>query len=92
MSDSPTTFRAEPDDGGLDWNDAAELHRSDDAGVLSKFQTVRRGTLVELIREYMAFDPADRASYVIAKAGDRRLDRAEIEALYSRPDFPASPR
>jgi hypothetical protein len=90
MSDSPTTFRAEPDDGGFDWDDAAELHRRDDAGVLARFQAVRRGKLVELIRFFMTLEADERENYVIAKAGDRRLAPAEIEALYNSPDFPSA--
>lgn len=90
MSDSPTTFRAEPADGGFDWDHAAELHRRDDAGVLARFRTIRRGRLAELIRFFMDLPPDDRGNYVIAKAGDRRLPPAEIEALYSRSDFPAA--
>jgi hypothetical protein len=38
----------------------------------------------------MAYPPADRDRFVIQKAGDHRLERAEIEALAARKDFPGS--
>jgi hypothetical protein len=89
MSNAPSTFRAEPgSDTHFDWDDAAELHRRDDSGVLAMFKAVRRGQLVDLIRIFMALAPEERRKYSIAKSGDHRLEWNEIEALHRRPDFP----
>ena len=89
MSNSPTTFRAEPaGSSGIEWDDAAALHRGDDDGVLSELKAVRHGTLAELIRYVSALPEDDRTGYSIQKAGDHRLGLGEIMALSRRPDFP----
>lgn len=85
----PTTFRAEPDDGGFDWNESASLHRSNDGGGLfSEFKAARHGTLAELVRFVVSLPEEDRKDYEIEKAGDHRLTPGEIMALSRRADFP----
>ncbi len=89
MNNAPTTFRGEPGNSTqIEWDDAAALHRGDDDGVLHPLKAVRRGTLAELVRYVAALPEADRIGYSILKAGDRRLDLAEIMALSTRPDLP----
>jgi hypothetical protein len=89
MSNAPSTFRAEGgQDVHFDWDDGAELHRRSDGGLLSGFKALRRGDLAELIRFVMHLPEAERRDYVIAKAGDHRLEWPEITALAARPDFP----
>lgn len=89
MNDGPSTFRGSPDhDDGFEWNDSASLHQRDDEGVLSGFQAIRRGRLVELIRFVMHLPSDERPNYEIQKAGDRRFEWPEIKALAERPDFP----
>ena len=89
MSHSPSTFGGESARGpGVDWDDAATLHRAGDAGVLSGLSAARQGKLSDLVR-YVALLPADqRSAYVIERLGDHRLDVAEIMELYARPNFP----
>ena len=89
MSNSPTTFRAEPAGArGIDWDDAAALHRGNDDGVLAELTAVRHGTLAELIRYVAALPEEDRVGYSIQKAGDHRLNLGEIMVLSRRSDFP----
>ena len=90
MSSSPTTFRGEPaDKAPVEWDDRAELHRSEDGGgVFTRFKTVRRGTLVELIRFVMHLPEGEQDRYAIEKEGDHRLSIGEIRTLAARPDFP----
>lgn len=89
MSNAPSTFRAESgQDVHFDWDDAAELHRRGDDGLLSGFKAVRRGQLAELIRFVMHLPEQERRDYAIEKAGDHRLEWPEITALSRRTDFP----
>lgn len=89
MSTAPSTFKAEPAGSGLDWDDPASLHRSDDGGgVLHDMKAVRHGGLGELIRFVLTLPEDQRARYAIEKSGDRRLSIGEILALSRRPDFP----
>jgi hypothetical protein len=94
MNDAPSTFRgdsghhASGNEGEFEWNDAAELQCSSTEGVLSSFQTIRRGEMGELVRFVMTLPEADRPDYAIQKAGDRRFEWREIAALARRPDFP----
>jgi len=89
MTDHPTTFRAEPSDQTIDWDDRAALHRADDGqGLFDGAKALRRGTLAELVRHVMTLPEEERQDYVIQKAGDRKLDMAEIAALAERQDFP----
>ena len=91
MSTSPSTFKAEPGHGGLDWNVPAALHRSDDGGgVLHDMKAVRHGSLAELVRFVMTLPEEQRDLYVIDKSGDHRLTIGEIRNLSRRPDFPAA--
>lgn len=90
MTDHPSTFKAaETHDQGIAWDDRASIHRADDgADVLDGAKGLRRGTLAEMVAQVMAFPPGRRGDFAIQKAGDHRLDRAEIEALAARSDFP----
>ena len=90
MTDHPSTFRGpESHHDGIAWDDRAALQLADcESGVLDGAKDLRRGTLAELIGQVMAYPAEDRGRYVIEKLGDRRLDRAEIEALAARADFP----
>ena len=88
MSTNPTTFQGEPGDLNFDWNDAADLQRAEDGGVLRRFQSVRRGTVAELVNFVMSLPEADQELYAIQKSGDARLEIATIRALASRPGFP----
>ena len=89
MSDSPSTFGAEPSRSLIDWNDTASLHRSDDGGgLLSELKALRHGTLAELVRFVASLPEEERMHYVIEKARDHRLGIGEILALSRRSDFP----
>ncbi|MGE3693319.1 MAG: hypothetical protein AB7F98_18235 [Novosphingobium sp.] len=90
MSGSPPTFGTDPSlHGEVNWDDAAALHRRDDGGgLLYDMKAVHRGTLAEVVRHFMLLPEADRRSYVIEKAGDHRLDWAEVAELAARPDYP----
>lgn len=92
MTDHPSTFHADPENvGKIDWDDRASLHRKDDGhGLLDSAKGLRRGTLAELIHHVMLLPEAERQKYVIQKAGDHRVDPAEIETLAAREDFPAA--
>ena len=90
MSGGPTTFHGESSGHpAMGWDERASLHRADDgAGLLGGFKSIREGTLAELIA-FVAALPADqRGRYEIEKAGDHRMNAAEITALAARPDFP----
>ena len=89
MSHTPATFGGEAARGpGVDWDDAATLHRAGDAGVLSGFSAARAGTLADLVRYVAMLAEGERAAYVIERTGDHRLGVAEIMELYARADFP----
>ena len=89
MSHSPATFGGEAARGpGVDWDDAATLHRADDAGVLSALSAIRKGTLADLVRHVALLAEGERGGYVIERLGDHRLELEEILDLYARPDFP----
>jgi len=89
MSHSPATFGGEAARGpGVEWDDAATLHRADDAGVLSALTALRAGTLAELVRHVALLGESERGAYVIQRLGDHRLEVKEILELYARPDFP----
>ncbi len=92
MTDHPSTFRGESTHlAGIQWDDRAEIHLADDGqGILDGGKGLRGGTLAELIMQIMAYPPAERDRFVIQKAGDHRLERAEIEALAARDDFPSA--
>ncbi|MBV1917664.1 MAG: hypothetical protein KUG65_06340 [Sphingomonadaceae bacterium] len=87
---SPSTFQGESGgDSEIDWNDSAELHkRGDGGGLLDSFKSIRRGAFAEMIRFVMSLPEDERGKYVIDKAGDRRFQSNDIEALARRPDFP----
>jgi hypothetical protein len=90
MSNSPPTFGTDPAlHSGIEWSDFATLHHRDyGGGLLFEFKVIRRGSLAALVRHIMRLPESDRRNYVIEKAGDHRLDLAEIEELASMPDFP----
>lgn len=90
MSDHPSTFKAEDTvSAGIEWDDHATLHQKDDGrGVLDGFKSLRRGTLAEMVAWVARMPEDERKNYVIQKAGDHRLDTAEIMALAARRDFP----
>lgn len=90
MTDHPSTFKAtDTTRSGIQWDDRAEIHHSDDGqGVLDGGKGLRSGTLAEMVGQIMAYPPEDRDRFVIQKAGDHRMTRAEIEALAARDDFP----
>jgi hypothetical protein len=89
MSHSPSTFGGEAArEPGIDWDDAATLHRAGDAGLLSGLTGVRKGSLADLVRYFALLPVDDRGGYVIERTGDHRLEAAEIMELYARPDFP----
>ncbi len=90
MSRNPTTFAAESaGQHGIGWDDSATLHRREDgSGLLHGFKAIRSGTLAELVRFFATLPPAERAHYMIEKAGDREYHPYEIMALVQRPDFP----
>lgn len=90
MADHPTTFRGEPAaDAGVEWGDRAAIHRKDKEGVLSGMAAIHRGTFAEMIAIIRSMTEADRAQFVIEKAGDRRYEAEEIMRLAARGDFPA---
>ena len=92
MTDHPSTFKADDTHReGVQWDDHAEIHSSDDGqGLLDGGKGLGGGTLAEMVSRIMAYPPEERGRFVIQKAGDHRLERAEIEALAARKDFPAS--
>ena len=89
MSDHPTTFNAEPAEGGIAWDDRAEIHHKDDGqGVLDGAKGLHDGTFAEMVKLMMAMTPEERAGHVIQKLGDRMYTPAEVEALASAPGYP----
>jgi hypothetical protein len=90
MSDTPTTFHAEPAGApSAGWNDHAELHRADDGGgLLSGMKQIRSGTLAEMIRFVLTLPEAEQPHYAIAKSGDHVMRYGEILALARRSDYP----
>ncbi|WP_374405442.1 hypothetical protein [Pelagerythrobacter sp.] len=90
MADHPSTFNAaDTHREGVQWDDRASIHEADDGqGLLDGGKGLRDGTLAEMIAQVMAYPPERRGDFVIQKAGDHRLERAEIEALAARSDFP----
>ena len=89
MSDHPTTYNAEPAEGGIAWDDRAEIHRKDDGqGVLDGAKGLHDGTFSAMIKLMMAMKPDERREHVIQKLGDRMYTAGEVEAFAARPDFP----
>ena len=91
MTDHPSTIQAaDTDHDGINWNDHATIHLEDDGqGVLDGLKAIHRGTLAQMVAMVSHMPESDRQRYVIQKAGDRRLETAEIMALAGREDFPA---
>lgn len=92
MTDHPSTFKADDTHReGVQWDDHAELHSADDGqGLFDGGKGLGSGTLAAMVSRVMAYPPEERGRFVIQKAGDHRLERAEIEALAARKDFPGS--
>lgn len=90
MADHPSTFRGESTHvAGGEWNDRASIHKADEeSSLFNGANRLRSGTLAEMVAHIMAYPPERRDAFVIEKAGDHRLGRAEIEALAARDDFP----
>ncbi|NCP18094.1 MAG: hypothetical protein GW855_02900 [Erythrobacter sp.] len=89
MSDHPTTYNAEAAEGGIAWDDRAEIHRKDDGqGLLDGAKGLHDGTFAEMIKMMMAMTPDERREHVIQKLGDRMYPAGEVEAMAARPDFP----
>jgi hypothetical protein len=89
MADHPTTYNADPAATGVQWDDRASIHADGDGqGLLDGAKALHRGTLAEMIALYSAMPDEMRAGHVIQKAGDHRLEEAEIAALRERPDYP----
>ena len=92
MTDHPSTYNAaETHSEGIEWDDRAALHRADDGqGIFDGGKALRHGTLADMIRHVMLLPEAERAKYVIQKAGDHQMGIEEIAGLYHREDFPRS--
>ena len=90
MTDHPSTYKAaETHEEGVQWDDRAAIHAADDGeGLLDGAKGLRDGTLAQMVAQVMTYPPERRSDFVIEKAGDHRLERAEIEALAARSDFP----
>lgn len=89
MSDHPTTYNAESAEGGIAWDDRAEIHIKDDGrGLLDGAKGIHDGTLLEMVKLMMAMTPEDRRDHVIQKLGDRMIPATEVEALAARSDYP----
>lgn len=89
MSDHPTTFNAEPAEGGISWDDRAEIHRHDDGqGLLDGAKGLHDGTFAQMVKLMMAMSPEERRDHVIQKLGDRMYTPAEVEAISTRSDYP----
>ena len=86
----PSTFKAVcTQSKGIAWDDHASVHRRGDGrGVFSSMKGLHRGTLAEMVALVSRMPESERGQYVIQKAGDHRLDTAEIMALARREDFP----
>ncbi len=89
MSDHPTTFGGEAAQGGMAWDDRAEIHRKDDGqGVFDGAKGLYEGTFAEMVKLMIQMTPQERTNHVIQKLGDRMYSASEIEAIASRPDYP----
>ncbi len=90
MIDHPGTIDAEGTKSqGIEWNDHATIHsKGDGQGVFGALSALHRGTLAEMVARIANMPAGERAGFAIQKAGDRRLDTAEILKLAARPDFP----
>lgn len=90
MTDHPSTFRGGTTvTGGVNWDDRAAIHRRDDGqGLLDGMKALNRGTLAEMVQMIADMPESERGDYVIQKAGDHKLETAEIMALADREDFP----
>jgi len=89
MSDHPTTYNAEPAEGGIAWDDRAEIHIKDDGrGLLDGAKGIHEGTFLEMVKLMMAMTPDERRGHVIQKLGDRMIPAIEVEAIAARSDFP----
>ena len=89
MSDHPTTYNAEAAEGGIAWDDRAEIHRKDDGrGVLDGAKAVHDGSFLEMIKLMMAMSPDERHKHVIQKLGDRMYSAGEVETIAARGDYP----
>lgn len=90
MTDHPSTFRAaDTHQDGVEWNDHATIHRDHDGqGIFDGLKAIHRGTLAEMVAMISHMPEEERRLYVIQKAGDHKLNTAEIMALAARPDFP----
>ncbi|WP_370187963.1 hypothetical protein [Qipengyuania sp.] len=92
MTDHPSTYKGDAAHrDGIEWDDRASLHRTDDGdGVLEGAKGLRSGTFAELVRHMMLMPEKERARYYIEKAGDREYHAAEVARLAQRSDFPRS--
>ena len=89
MSDHPTTYNAEAAEGGIAWDDRAEIHRKDDGqGVFDGAKAIHAGSFLEMVRLMMAMTPDERRDHVIQKLGDRMFPAGEVEAIAARSDYP----
>tara|TARA_B100001765_G_scaffold194379_1_gene143262 strand:- start:265 stop:537 length:273 start_codon:yes stop_codon:yes gene_type:complete len=89
MSDHPTTYNAEPAEGGIAWDDRAEIHRKDDGqGLLDGAKGLYDGTFAQMIKLMMAMTPEERSAHCIQKLGDRMYTAGDVEAIAARPDYP----
>ena len=90
MTDHPSTYRAaDTHSDGIAWDDRASIHRRGDGqGLLDGMKALNRGTLAEMVQMIADMPESERGDYVIQKAGDHKLDTAEIMALARRADFP----
>ncbi|UVI39012.1 hypothetical protein [Qipengyuania spongiae] len=90
MTDHPSTFQADTDkNAGIEWDDRASLHRTDDGGgVLDKGKGLRSGTFAQLIAHMMLLPEEERGQYYIDKMGDRKYSAAEVANLAKHPAYP----
>lgn len=88
MSHTPSTFRGESGEGGIEWDRPCTLHHAGEEGVLADLKAARHGTLADLVRYVALLSESARKGIEIGVAGDHRLPVHEIMALYNRADFP----
>ncbi|MBB3032729.1 hypothetical protein [Alteriqipengyuania lutimaris] len=89
MSDHPTTYGGEAAEGGIAWDDRAEIHVKDDGqGLFDGAKGLHEGSFSNMVKMMMAMPEDDRRNHVIQKLGDRMYTPSEVEALSKRPDFP----
>tara|TARA_B100000678_G_scaffold195843_1_gene164265 strand:+ start:346 stop:618 length:273 start_codon:yes stop_codon:yes gene_type:complete len=89
MSDHPTTYNAEAAEGGIAWDDRAEIHMNNDGrGLLDGAKGIHDGSFLEMVRLMMAMTPEERHDHVIQKLGDRMFSSSEVEAIAARSDYP----